>query len=46
MGNGTVFALPYNYAEHLSERRRMMQAWADLLDQFRAAPDRAERLAA
>ncbi len=36
----------YNYAEHLSERWRMMQAWADLLDQFRAAPDRAERLAA
>jgi hypothetical protein len=22
----------YNYAEHLPERRKMMQAWADLLD--------------
>lgn len=27
----------YNYAEHLPERRRMMQAWADYLDQLRAA---------
>lgn len=25
----------YNYAEHLLERRKMMQAWADLLDGFR-----------
>ncbi|MBF0614214.1 MAG: integrase arm-type DNA-binding domain-containing protein [Magnetococcales bacterium] len=24
----------YNYAEHLPERRRMMQAWADYLDQL------------
>ena len=22
----------YNYAEHLPERRKMMQAWADYLD--------------
>ena len=27
----------YNYAEHLPERRRMVQAWADHLDQLRAA---------
>src|SRR5437588_540006 len=27
----------YNYAEHLPERRRMMQAWADLLDELREA---------
>ena len=27
----------YNYAEHLPERRRMMQAWADYLDELRAA---------
>jgi integrase len=27
----------YNYAEHLPERRRMMQAWADYLDTLRAA---------
>jgi len=26
----------YNYAEHLPERRRMMQAWADYLDQLRS----------
>lgn len=24
----------YNYAEHLPERRKMMQAWADYLDAF------------
>jgi integrase len=27
----------YNYAEHLPERRRMMQAWADQLDELREA---------
>jgi hypothetical protein len=27
----------YNYAEHLPERRRMMQGWADLLDEFSEA---------
>jgi integrase len=27
----------YNYAEHLPERRRMMQAWADYLDSLRTA---------
>ena len=26
----------YNYAEHLPERRRMMQAWADYLDSLKA----------
>lgn len=26
----------YNYAEHLPERRKMMQAWADYLDSLRA----------
>jgi integrase len=26
----------YNYAEHLPERRRMMQAWADYLDKIRS----------
>ncbi|SEO64293.1 Phage integrase family protein [Luteibacter sp. UNC138MFCol5.1] len=25
----------YNYAQHLPERRKMMQAWADLLDRLR-----------
>lgn len=27
----------YNYAEHLPERRRMMQAWADYLDSLKMA---------
>jgi integrase len=27
----------YNYAEHLPERRKMMQAWADYLDELRAS---------
>jgi hypothetical protein len=26
----------YNYAEHLPERRRMMQAWSDYLDQLKS----------
>jgi len=29
----------YNYAEHLDERRRMMQAWADYLDVLRSSVD-------
>lgn len=29
----------YNYAEHLPERRRMMQAWADYLDALTAGAD-------
>ena len=29
----------YNYAEHLPERRKMMQAWADYLDKLRAGAD-------
>ena len=28
----------YNHAEHLAERRKMMQAWADYLDVLRTAP--------
>jgi len=27
----------YNYAKHLPERRKMMQAWADYLDRLRSA---------
>jgi hypothetical protein len=26
----------YNYAQHLAERRTMMQAWADYLDDLRS----------
>jgi integrase len=29
----------YNFAEHLSERRKMMQAWADYLDGLKAGAD-------
>ena len=29
----------YNYAEHLPERRKMMQAWADYLDKLKAGAD-------
>ena len=29
---GSAVRAAYNYAEHLDERRRMMQAWADYLD--------------
>lgn len=29
----------YNYAEHLPERRRMMQKWADYLDGLRGQSD-------
>lgn len=31
----------YNYAEHLPERRKMMQAWADYLDSLEHDDDRA-----
>ena len=30
----------YNYAEHLPERRKMMQAWADYLDKLRSGSDK------
>ena len=35
----------YNYAQHLPERRMMMQAWADYLDGLRSeqTSDRTER---
>lgn len=29
----------YNYAEHLPERRKMMQAWADYLDKLKAGAE-------
>jgi len=29
----------YNHAEHLAERRRMMQHWADYLDSLRDGAD-------
>jgi len=29
----------YNYAEHLPERRKMMQAWADYLDGLKNGAD-------
>lgn len=33
----------YNYAEYLPERRRMMQAWADYLDELRLKKNQAIR---
>jgi integrase len=36
----------YNYAEHLPERRRMMQAWSDYLDGLKRRPDAGAREAA
>ncbi len=35
----------YNRAEHLPERRRMMQAWADYLDKLRIGTGKAKLLA-
>ena len=32
----------YNYAQHLPERRKMMQAWADYLDQLKAEKPNAK----
>lgn len=32
---GAVRVRHYNYAQHLPERRLMMQAWADYLDGLR-----------
>jgi integrase len=29
----------YNYAEHLPERRKMMQAWADYLDKLKVGAE-------
>jgi len=31
----------YNYAEHLPERRRMMQAWSDFLEKLKSAASHA-----
>ncbi len=36
----------YNYAEHLPERRRMMQAWSDYLDTLKRLPEAGAREAA
>ncbi len=36
----------YNYAEHLPERRRMMQAWSDYLDTLKRRPEAGAREAA
>jgi len=33
----------YNYAEHLPERRRMMQAWSDYLEKLKNGSGHAER---
>jgi hypothetical protein len=33
----------YDYAEHVLERRRMMQAWADYLEKLKNGSGDAER---
>ena len=33
----------YNYAEHLVERRRMMQTWSDKLDELREEAQRRRK---
>jgi len=35
-GERDVVRAAYNYAEHLPERRRMMQAWADFLEKLKS----------
>jgi hypothetical protein len=35
----------YNYAQHLPERRMMMQAWADYLDGLRSVADKQKSAA-
>ena len=34
-----VVSAAYNFAEHLPERRKMMQAWADYLDGLKAGAE-------
>ena len=36
---GNAVRAAYNYAEHLDERRQMLQAWADYLDGLRSNAD-------
>ena len=38
-GERNKVAAAYNFAEHLPERRKMMQQWADYLDQLRSGAD-------
>jgi len=40
---GNSVRAAYNYAEHLDERRRMMQWWADYLDELRMTPQVRQR---
>lgn len=39
-GEGNHVRAAYNYAEYLPERRRMMQVWADYLDELRLKKNR------
>ena len=39
MGSSNAVSAAYNFAEHLPERRKMMQAWADYLDALKARAD-------
>jgi len=35
-GDRNTIRASYNFAQHLPERRKMMQSWADYLDQLKA----------
>jgi integrase len=37
-GEGNKVRAAYNYADHLPERRKMMQEWADYLDELKNSP--------
>jgi len=41
-GERDVVRAAYNYAEHLPERRRMMQAWSDFLEKLKSAASHAK----
>ena len=38
--DGNSVRAAYNYADYLDERRRMMQWWADYLDDLKVLPDK------
>jgi len=38
-GEGNKVSAAYNFAEHLPERRKMMQTWADYLDKLKTGAD-------
>jgi hypothetical protein len=39
MAERNAVSAAYNFAEHLPERRKMMQAWADYLESLKAGAE-------